>query len=52
MYKSNYQNDDFSDLPFDGDEMLITIRQIYCINDNTGFRLNNYSSVGVKMNWM
>ena len=32
MYESNPPNSDFDSLPFDGDEILITRRQIYCLN--------------------
>ena len=32
-HKSNHQNDDFYDLPFDGDEMMIARQLLYCIND-------------------
>ena len=32
MYENNPQNIDFDDLPFDGDESMITIRQINHIN--------------------
>ena len=33
MYVSNLRSADFDDLPFDGDESLITKRRIYHIND-------------------
>ena len=29
IYKSSYQNYDFNDLPFDGDERMIARRQLY-----------------------
>ena len=39
IYERNPRNADFdADLPFDGDESLIDIRRIYCINDNILFR--------------
>ena len=50
MYKSNPQNADFDDLPFDGDERLITILQINFINDDTIERLNNGLLVEVYTN--
>ena len=34
MYEGNPQSSDFGDLPFDGDERLITRQRIYCINDD------------------
>ena len=37
-YEINPQNENFDDLPFDGDESLIARRQLYCINDNMLFR--------------
>ena len=43
IYKSSPGNADFDDLPFDGDERLITRRQLYHINDNIIFRLVNGS---------
>ena len=36
-YEINPQNENFDDLPFDGDERLIARRQLYCINDNMLF---------------
>ena len=47
MYESNPQNADFDDLPFDGDERLITILQINFINDDIIERLNNDSIIDV-----
>ena len=41
MYESNPLNVNVDDLPFDGDEMLITRQQLYRINDNIMLRLNN-----------
>ena len=41
IYKSNPQNAYFDDLPFDGDEKLISRRRIYGINDDIVFMLNN-----------
>ena len=52
IYESNPQNVDFDDLPFDGNELLITWQKIYCINDDIVFRLNNGSRIYVKMNSM
>ena len=45
IYESNHQNDDFDDLPFDGDEILITGQPICNINDDNIFRLNNDARV-------
>ena len=50
MYKSNPQNSDFDDLPFDGDERLITRWQINRINDDVIERLNNGLIVDVYTN--
>ena len=47
MYRSNHRNADFGDLSFDGDKRLITRRQIYHINDDIVFKLNNILSVEV-----
>ena len=47
IYKTNPRNDDFDYLTFDGDERLITIQQIYCINYDIVFRLNSGLSVYV-----
>ena len=47
IYEGNTQNYDFNDLSFDGDERLITRRQLYRINGNIIFRLNNGSSVDI-----
>ena len=52
MYKSNPQNSNFNDLPFDGDERLITKRQIYHINDNIAETLNNGLIVDIYTNLM
>ena len=41
MYENNPQNIDFDDLPFDGDERMITRRRINHINDDIIERLNN-----------
>ena len=41
MCLSNPLNGSFYDLTFDGGKRLITILQIYCINDNILERLNN-----------
>ena len=50
IYESNTQTANFYDLPFDGDERLITIWRIYCINDDTICMLNNGSSAYVYKN--
>ena len=39
MYESNPQNADIDDLPFGGDELLITIQQLYRISDHVVERL-------------
>ena len=36
-YESNPRNANFDDLPFDGDEILITRGRLFCINDNIVF---------------
>ena len=41
MYVSNPRNADFSDLLFDGDQRLITRRQIYRVNDDIVESLEN-----------
>ena len=41
IYESNPQNVDFDDLPFNDDESWITRRNIFCINDDSIFKLNN-----------
>ena len=52
IYESDPLNANFDELPFDVDESLITIRQIYCINYEIMFRLNSGSSINVKTNRM
>ena len=52
MCVSNHQNADFDDLTFDGDQRLITRKQIYCINDDILERLNNGLIVHVYKNQM
>ena len=61
MYVSNNQNYEFDDLLFNGDERLINIRLIYCINDDilemfkNGYiieRLNNVLVVDIYTNRM
>ena len=47
IYKSNPQDTDFDDLPFDGVERFTARRQIYCINDDIIFRLNNGLSISI-----
>ena len=41
IYKSNPRNADFDDLPFDGNEKLITRLLMYRVNDDIVFSLNN-----------
>ena len=52
MYESNPQNANFNNLPFDDDEMLITRRGIYGINDDIVKRLNNGSIIDAYTNRM
>ena len=52
LYKSNPRNYDLYDLTFDGDKRLISGRQLYRINDDIAFRLNNGLRVYVYTNWM
>ena len=52
MCVNNPQNDNLYDLPLDGDQMLITRWQIYCINDDIVEMLNNNPVVGVYTNRM
>ena len=61
MYVSNNQNYEFDDLLFNGDERLINIQLIYCINDDilemfeNGYiieRLNNVLVVDIYTNRM
>ena len=52
MYESNNINYNFYDLHFGGEEMLLTRRQIYCINDDIVERFNNGLIVDVYTNWM
>ena len=47
IYESKPLNANFDDLPFDGDEILIARLQIYDVNYDIVFRLNNGSSVYV-----
>ena len=47
IYESNPRNDNLNDFTFYGDERLITRRQLYFINYNIIFRLNNVLSVYV-----
>ena len=47
MRVSNPVNDNFYDLPFDGDQRFISKQRIYSINDNILERLNNASIVNV-----
>ena len=43
-YNINNINDNFDDLPFDGNERFISRQQLYRINDDIVFRLINDSS--------
>ena len=52
MYKSNPLNSNFDDFLFDGNERLITIWQIYHINDDIVEGLNNGSIIGIYTNWI
>ena len=52
MYVGNPWNDDFNDLTFDGDQILITRERIYSIHDDIVERLNNGSIVDVYSNRM
>ena len=52
MYVSKPQNSDVDDLPFNGDQNLITIQRIYYINDDIIERLNNGLIVDVNTNIM
>ena len=52
MYISNPQNDDFNNLPFYGDERLITGQWIYCVNYDIVERLNNGLILDAYKNWM
>ena len=52
MYVSNPQNENFDDLPFDGDQMLITRWRMYGVNDDIVERLKNGSIVDVYTNQM
>ena len=47
IHESNPRNSNFDELPFDGDERLITRRQIYCINDDIVFILKNGSRIDI-----
>ena len=52
MYECNPQNSYSYDLPFDGDQRLIDWQQIYSVNDDIVFRLNNGSIVDIYKNKM
>ena len=52
MYEIYPRNENFNDLPFYGDERLITIRQIYPIHDDIVERLNNFLIIVVYKNHM
>ena len=43
-YNINNINENFDDLPFDGNERFISRQQLYRINDDIVFRLINVSS--------
>ena len=47
-YESDPLNDDCDDLNFDGNERLISRKQLYCINNDIVFILINVSRVYVK----
>ena len=50
MYVSNTRNADLYDLPFDGDEILISRRLIHRINDDTAKKLENGLIVDINTN--
>ena len=50
IYESKPLNANFDDLPFDGYEILIARLQIYDVNYDIVFRLNNGSSVYIYTN--
>ena len=52
IYKSNPINANFDYLPFDGDEIIITRRKIYHINDDIIERLNNSLIIDVYTIWL
>ena len=52
MFEINPWNDNFNYLHLDGDERLITTRQIYCIYNDIVERLNNGLIVDVNKNQM
>ena len=52
MHENNPRNDDFDDLPLDGDGRLISEWRIYCVNNDIVFRLNNGSIVEIYTNQM
>ena len=52
IYESNTLNDNFNYLTFDGYDGLISRQQIFSINDDIIFRLNNGSSNWVSANRM
>ena len=52
MCESNPQNADFDDLPFCGDQRLITRRRTYRIHDDILESLNNGSVIDVNTNHM
>ena len=52
MNEINPQYSNFNDLPFDGDQRLITIRLIYRINDDIVEILNIFLIIGVYTNQM
>ena len=52
MYGSNPLDSNYVDLPFDGDQRLISIQWIYRIKDDMVFSLKNSSMVDIYTNWM
>ena len=52
MYESNPQNANFVDLNFDSDQRLISGQQIYHVNYDIVFRLNNCLIVDLYINRM
>ena len=52
MYEINHRNADIDDLPFDGDERLVTIQKIYRMNYDIIERLKNSLIIDVYTNKM
>ena len=52
MYVRNPRNDDFGDLPFDGDQIMISRWQIYRVNNYIIEMLNNDLIIDIYTNQM